>query len=268
MSVEKANSMKKRVAIIPSRYSSSRLPGKPLADICGLPMIVHVCQRAINVPGIDMVVVATDHEEIGAVVNGNGFKAVMTAKDHASGTDRVAEAAGKLGLQDEDIVVNIQGDQPLLETAPLEAMVELLVADEGFHMTTAACPLEMADLDNPNRVKVVLDRGNGAIYFSRSPIPYDRDRVVKDLLSAGRSNRPGFPGYLRHLGLYAFKNAFLRKFVSLEQGMLERIEMLEQLRAIENGYRIGVAVVDNAPVEVDTHEDLEAVRRIVAAKGG
>jgi 3-deoxy-manno-octulosonate cytidylyltransferase (CMP-KDO synthetase) len=216
------------------------------------------------IPEVETVAVATDHQEIFRTVEHAGFTAIMTSADHVSGTDRVAEAAEMLCLDDGDMVVNIQGDQPLLETGPVRAMIEMLASVPDFHMTTAACPLEADDLNNPNRVKVVLDRRGGAIYFSRAPIPFDRDGVTGPV-SSGVVEK-GFPGYLRHLGLYAFRYGFLRTFVSLEQGILERIEMLEQLRAIENGFSIGVAVVANAPVEVDTHDDLEAVRRKISSE--
>lgn len=229
-------------------------------------MILHVCERAKKVPGITSVTVATDHESIMGIVTEAGFSAIMTSPDHPSGTDRIAEAARALELMDNDIVVNIQGDQPLLSPEPVQAMIELLQKNRAFNMTTAACPLAAKDLNNPNRVKVVTDLQGGAIYFSRSPVPFDRDGALLPEKDTQKMVLKNFPGYLRHLGLYAFRNSFLQKFVSLPGGILENIEMLEQLRAIENNYRIGVAVVKTVPDEVDTAEDLERIRSLFKHK--
>lgn len=237
------------VAIIPARFGSSRLPGKPLVDIHGRPMILHVYERACQIPEIDDVVVATDDPRIEECVTATGGRALLTAPEHPSGTDRIAEAARAIQLGDDDVVVNIQGDQPLLAPGPVEAIVERLLREPDVAMTTPACPLELAEVANPNRVKVVVDRKWRALYFSRAPIPYDRDRKMAE---GGN--------YLRHLGLYAYRQAFLQTFVQLPQGRLERIERLEQLRALENGYAIGVVEVPSAPLEVDCPEDLAAVR--------
>ncbi len=237
----------KVIAIIPARYGSSRLPGKPLIQIKGLPMILHVYNRASRLHGIDEVAVATDHQEILKTVTEAGGKAFMTDPNHPSGTDRVAEAASLMELADSDIVINIQGDQPFFKDEMVHAPLELLKSDPGFVMTTPACPMSAEMAEDPNRVKVVLDKNNRALYFSRSIIPYDRDMTVC------QENRP----YLRHLGLYVFRNAFLQKFVALPPSRLERIECLEQLRALENGYSVGVAVVSEAPLDVDTEEDLK-----------
>ena len=244
------------VAVIPARYGSSRLPGKPLAEIGGRPMILWVVERAAAMAVVEEVAVATDSEAIARVVEGAGFPAVMTRPDHPSGTDRIAEAARALGLPPEAVVVNIQGDQPLVEEGPVAGMVELLQAGR-FSMTTCATPLDPAELHDPNRVKVVVDLQGRALYFSRSPIPYDRD---------GRMGELGMV-HLRHLGLYAYRNRFLQRFVELPVGRLEQVEQLEQLRALENGYSIGVALVDHAPPDVDTPEDLHRVARIMAQGG-
>jgi len=243
------------VAIIPARFGSSRLPGKPLADIHGRPMIFHVYQRALNVPGIDQVAVATDDSRIVECIEAAGGKAFMTDPGHPSGTDRIAEAARYLGLSDEDIVVNIQGDQPLLSPQPVLDIVKMLLERPGLAMTTPACPIDAQKSLNPNRVKVVVDREWKALYFSRAPIPYLRDAATE-----------GEQYYLRHLGLYAYRQDFLQTFVSLSPGRLEKIEKLEQLRVLENGYSIGVARVAEAPVEVDTPEDLDAVRSTLASE--
>ena len=242
------------VAIIPARFASTRLPGKPLADICGKPMIVRVAERASMVKGIDRVVVATDSHRILNEVNGYGFHGVITSEQHPSGTDRIYEAARKLELSGDCIIVNIQGDQPLFEPKAVEAMVNLL-KDGRFPMTTVACPMSIEEAQDPNRVKVVLDRFGKAVYFSRSLIPFDRDGLLK-----GKA-RP----YLRHLGLYCYRVDFLKDFVSWPTGTLENIEKLEQLRVLENGGSIGVVVVSDAPPEVDTKEDLEKIRRLFDA---
>lgn len=243
------------VAIIPARFGSSRLPGKPLADIHGRPMIFHVYQRALKVPGIDQVAVATDDSRIKECIESTGGKAFMTDPSHPSGTDRIAEAARYLGLSDEDVVVNIQGDQPLLNPQPVVDIVKMLLERPGLAMTTPACPIDAKKSLNPNRVKVVVDKDWKALYFSRAPIPFLRDADTEGELY-----------YLRHLGLYAYRQDFLQTFVQLPPGRLERIEKLEQLRVLENGYSIGVARVTEAPVEVDTPEDLDAVRSTLAGK--
>lgn len=245
--------MKERVvAIVPARYGSSRLPGKPLAEIAGKPMVVRVLERAAEIGIVEQVVAATDHQGIVETVEAAGFRCVMTDPAHPSGTDRIAEAARVLGLPEEAVVVNIQGDQPLVEPEPVEKMVELLLSG-GFHMTTCATPMPAWEVSNPNRVKVVLGKDGRAIYFSRSPIPFDRDGLME---KRGAS-------YLRHLGLYAYRNGFLQEFVSLPPGELEAVEQLEQLRALENGYTIGVALVESAPPEVDTKDDLETVEEFL-----
>ncbi len=245
----------KVVAIIPARYGSTRLPGKPLAEIGGKPMIVRVYERAVNIPAIERVIVATDDERIASHVQAMGGECLLTHPDHPSGTDRVAEVARRIGMSSGDMVVNIQGDQPLLDPNPVSSVIGMLRSREGLVMATAACPLSIREAKNPNRVKVVMDVSGNALYFSRAPIPFDREGIVTD------TDHDMSP-YLRHLGIYAYRYAFLQKFVSLPPSRLERLEQLEQLRALENGYTIGVVVVDRAPVEVDTKEDLDRVRRI------
>lgn len=238
------------VCIIPARYGSTRLPGKPLADIQGRPMIVHVYERACQIPGMDRVVVATDDERIMACVREAGGEVMITGAEHPSGTDRIAEVARALSLTSEDIVVNVQGDQPMLDPQPVLEIVRRLAAEPDLALTTPACPLDYVEGQNPNRVKVVVDTRWRALYFSRAPIPYIRDGVDS---TAGHV-------HLRHLGLYAYRQEFLQTFVRLRPSPLEQIEKLEQLRALENGYAIGVVKVAAAPVEVDTLEDLERIR--------
>lgn len=240
------------VVIIPARYGSSRLPGKPLVDICGAPMVVRVAQRASLIKGASRVVVATDDKRIAKEVEQAGFSYVMTAKSHPSGTDRIAEAVRHLELSPDQVVVNVQGDQPLLDVTAIDRMVELLITKNDFVMTTVACPLDVAAASDPNRVKVVLDEGGRALYFSRSVIPFDRDKRV-----VGHESP-----YLRHLGLYCYRVDFLQKFVNWPEGRLEAIERLEQLRVLEKGLSIGVAIVENAPPEVDTEDDLKRVRKL------
>ncbi len=240
------------VVIIPARYGSSRLPGKPLADICGLPMVVRVAQRASLVQGASLVAVATDDPRISDAVEGMGFPSVLTSSIHPSGTDRIAEAAAILGLSPGDVVINVQGDQPMLDTAAVDKMVKLFLGGERFVMTTVACPMNRRSARDPNRVKVVVGAKKQAIYFSRALIPFDRDGVLRDLESP----------YLRHLGLYCYRVEFLQRYVDWPQGRLESIERLEQLRVLERGLAIGVAVVEKAPPEVDTMADLETVRRL------
>ena len=243
-------------AIIPARLGSSRLPGKPLADICGRPMILRVVERVTRITCLRNAAVATDSREIMECVKGAGYRAVLTAVDHPSGTDRIAEAAMILGLKSRDIVVNVQGDQPLIETDAVEAVVRAFESRKDCSMSTVACPMTMEEAGDPNRVKVVTDFSGRAIFFSRSMIPFDRDGVLQD------KEMP----YLRHLGLYAYRMDFLQKFVKMPVGRLEAIEKLEQLRVIENGFEIAVQVVEEAPIDVDTEKDLEEVRMLFKAQ--
>lgn len=247
--------------VIPARYASTRLPGKPLADIAGRPMIVRVAAAARRAR-TDGVWVATDDERVAAAVRQHGFDAVMTRANHVSGTDRIAEVADQLGWNDEDIVVNVQGDEPLLDPALIEVVAAALRDDADAAMATAAHPLgAAADLFNPNVVKVVCDARGRALYFSRAPIPWDRDRFADS-----RDELPVDLPAQRHIGLYAYRAGFLRRFGQLAVSPLERCESLEQLRALWHGYPIQVVSVDHAPAPgVDTPEDLERVRRLFDA---
>lgn len=244
--------------VIPARYASTRLPGKPLADIAGKPMIVRVAAAARRARS-DGVWVAADDERIIAAVRQHGFEAVMTRVDHASGTDRIAEVAERLQWDDADIVVNVQGDEPLLAPSLVEAVADALRNAPDAAIATAAHPLTAAeDFFNPNVVKVVCDSHGRALYFSRAPIPWDRDwfAVRRDALPAELPAQ-------RHIGLYAYRVSFLRRFGQLAVSPLERCESLEQLRALWHGYPIQVVSVDQAPVPgVDTPEDLERIRRL------
>jgi len=248
--------------IIPARYASTRLPGKPLADIAGKPMVVRVAERAVAA-GAARVVVATDDARIKAAVEAHGIAACLTAADHATGTDRLAEAAQQLGLPDDAIVVNVQGDEPLLLPALIRAVAELLAAHPDAAIATACHPItDVEEAFNPNVVKVVLDGRGYALYFSRATIPWARDAFA-----GGRDAVPeGLPLY-RHYGLYAYRVRFLRVFPTLASAPIERFEALEQLRALWHGFRIVVAVTAGTPAPgVDTPEDLDRVRTLFAAR--
>lgn len=242
-------------AVIPARYGSSRLPGKPLADICGQPMVVRVLERA-QLSGARSVWVATDDTRVRDAVEAVGGQAMMTRPDHASGTDRLAEVAECLGLHDEDIVVNVQGDEPLIDPALIHNVAAMLDAHPDAAVATAAHPLhDAADLFNPNVVKVVCDRQGLALYFSRAPIPWARD----DFATTRDSLPQGLP-VLRHVGLYAYRAGFLRTYSQLAPSPLEQWEALEQLRVLWHGGRIAVSVIADAPpAGVDTAEDLARV---------
>ena len=245
------------LVVIPARHASSRLHAKPLADIAGKPMVVRVAERA-RASGARAVWVATDHQSIYDAVRLHGHQAMLTRADHASGTDRIAEAAQQLGLGDEDIVVNVQGDEPLIEPELIGEVAQALAADREASIATACHPItDPEPLLNPNVVKVVLDRTGHALYFSRAPIPYPRDSFA---LNQG-ALPAGLPSY-RHIGIYAYRMRYLQLYSRLEPAALERFEALEQLRALWHGHRIAVAVTAHAPqAGVDTADDLERVRR-------
>jgi 3-deoxy-manno-octulosonate cytidylyltransferase (CMP-KDO synthetase) len=250
----------KFVVVIPARYASSRFPGKPLADIGGKPMVVRVAERAVK-SGASEVVVATDHKAIVAAVERHGFEAMMTRKDHATGTDRIAEVVMRRGYSPRTIVVNVQGDEPMVPPTLVAAVAKNLAAHAQAQIATACHPLgAAADLTNPNVVKVVLDNAGLALYFSRAPIPYARDAYA-----GGISKIPkGLPVY-RHLGIYAYRASFLRDFKRLKPAAIEQFEALEQLRALAHGYRISVAITRTAPhAGIDTPQDLERVQRLLA----
>ena len=247
--------------LIPARLASIRLPNKPLADIQGAPMVVRVAQRAMQ-SGATRTVVAADSAEITAKCAAFGVQAVLTRADHPSGSDRLAEACQQLGLSDECIVVNVQGDEPLIEPSLIDAVAQLLHERPDCAMSTAAHAIEeLADFLNPNVVKVVLDARQTALYFSRAPIPAARDFAGQAWWSAGSA----LPKPLRHVGIYAYRVGFLRQFPLLPQAPLEQLESLEQLRALWHGHKIAVHLTEHAPGPgVDTPEDLERVRALFA----
>ncbi len=238
------------VALIPARYESTRLPGKPLAEINGKPMIQHVYERTRAIAAVERVLVATDDARIAAVVRGFGGEVAMTKTSHQSGTDRIAEVAASL---DAEIIVNVQGDLPFLQAPVLTVALDLMRADPLLPMATVKTAIHSAaEMANPNVVKVVTDRDDYALYFSRSPLPYWRDGGAADVL-----------GY-KHIGLYVYRRDFLLTFARLTPTPLERAEKLEQLRALECGFRIRVAETNaSLGVEVDTPEDLHRARKVV-----
>jgi len=250
------------VVLIPARLASTRLPRKALADIGGVPMIVRTARRAAA-SHASRVVVAADDDEIVAACGAHGVAALLTAKTHASGSDRIAEAAAALGLGDDEIVVNVQGDEPLIEPALIDACAALLGEHRDCVMSTAAHAIADADeFANPNVVKVVVDGAGRALYFSRAPIPWPRDAGRGD--PAATASPP-----LRHVGLYAYRVGFLRRFPTLAASPLEEVERLEQLRVLWHGERIAVHVSALPPgVGVDTEDDLANARRLVGGAPG
>jgi 3-deoxy-manno-octulosonate cytidylyltransferase (CMP-KDO synthetase) len=249
------------VALIPARLASTRLPRKPLADIAGAPMVVHVALQALR-SGAAQTVVAADSPEIVDACAAHGVQAVLTRDDHASGSDRLAEACDVLSLADDAIVVNVQGDEPLIEPALIADVAALLQRSPQAAMSTAAHPFAQAsEFASPHAVKVVLDGTGHALYFSRAPIPWWRDGYAQGIGALP----PDAP--LRHIGLYAYRVGFLRRFPALPPSPLEQLESLEQLRALWHGHRIAVHVTDHAPGPgVDTPEDLDRVRALLAAR--
>jgi len=245
--------------LVPARLQSTRLPRKPLADLAGVPMIVRVAQRAA-LSGAARVVVAADDAEITAACSAHGVTSVLTRADHATGSDRLAEACEQLGLDGTDLVVNVQGDEPLIDPALVDACAAELVRRPECVMSTAAHPIDAVDeFRNPNVVKVVLDAAGRALYFSRAPIPWWRDGFAN-----GVTALPS-PAPLRHIGLYAYQAGFLRRFPTLAASPLEAVESLEQLRVLWHGERIAVHVTADRPGPgVDTPEDLARVRALLA----
>ena len=247
--------------VIPARYGSSRLPGKPLADVNGLPMIVRVLQRALD-SGADQVVVATDDQRIVDAVVAAGGRAVLTRADHPSGSDRVMEVADALGWPDDVVVVNVQGDEPLIPPAIIAQVADLLLDDPALGVATLCEPItDVALVFDPNAVKVVFGRDGLARYFSRAPIPYARDAFS----GTGATQLPVGGRWFRHIGIYGYRLRSLRQFVALPLGDLEQLESLEQLRLVEHGVAIRVAQAQAlVPGGVDTAADLERVRQVLA----
>jgi 3-deoxy-manno-octulosonate cytidylyltransferase (CMP-KDO synthetase) len=251
---EKSPNTRQAVAILPARLAATRLPDKPLADIAGKPMIQHVYERARQAKTLSDVLVATPDARIAEAVHAFGGRVALTSAAHHTGTDRVAEAAGMLA-PDIDVIVNVQGDEPLLDPRTVDAVAALLLEDPTLVMASLMCPLPGGREADPNVVKVVTDRQGFALYFSRSPLPYRRS-----------AHAPYAPR--QHVGLYAYRRDFLLQFPRLAPTPLEQAESLEQLRALEHGFRIRMAETDRAPESVDTPEDLLRVRRLVEQEQG
>ena len=243
--------------IVPARLASTRLPHKPLADIHGLPMVVRVAQRAA-LSNASQVVVAADSIEIVQACQAHGVHAILTQVDHPSGSDRLAEASALLGLKPHDVVVNVQGDEPLINPELINQVAELLVQRPSASMSTAAHEIhELAEFTNPNVVKVVIDQSQLALYFSRAPIPWWRDGFAKGIQTLPQ------PAPLRHIGIYAYRAGFLQSFPTLQAAPIETGEALEQLRALWHGHKIAVHITPDVPGPgVDTPEDLERVRAL------
>ena len=241
------------VVIIPARYSSQRFPGKIIADLNGKPVIEHVYQRSIQAELVDRVIIATDDRRIYKKVEGFGGQAVMTSADHQSGTDRLAEVASELTA---DFIVNVQGDEPLIRPEMIDQAIKTLKDSKDAEMATLASPISEIVARKSDRVKVVLDKNNLALYFSRSKIPYYRDKNALE------------QNFLQHIGLYVYKRDFLLKYTDLEPTPLEKAESLEQLRALENGYKIKVGITDHHGPGIDRPEDLKEVSKILKDNGG
>lgn len=248
--------------VIPARFASTRLPGKPLLDLGGKPMVVRVAERAMA-SGASEVLVATDHPGVAEAVHAAGYAVCLTRSDHPTGTDRLSEVVVSCGWGDETLIVNVQGDEPLIEPLLIRQTADLLVTS-GADIATVAHPIQSAaDFFNPNVVKVVCAENGDALYFSRAPIPYARDHFACD-----QQTLPQGQPALRHVGLYAYRAGFLKTYPSLAQSRLEQFESLEQLRALAHGYRITVLTVEHAPAAgVDTPEDAERVSKLFDRPG-
>ena len=247
------------VVVIPARYASIRFPGKPLVELNGKPMVVHVVDRARE-SGAAEVVVATDDARIASAVSDHDCLVAMTRDDHATGTDRIAEVVAQRGWDDETIVVNAQGDEPLLPPSMIRTVAETLQQHDGASIATACHPIkDIAEFLDPNAVKVVFDEAGYALYFSRAPIPWPRDAFA-DKQALLPETLPAF----RHIGIYAYRCEFLRKYTTLKTVPMERFESLEQLRAMAHGYRIAVTVSEQAPPPgIDTPDDLDRLRELM-----
>ena len=250
-------------AVVPARYASSRLPGKPLVSLAGKPMIQHVWERVRRAQKVSRVLVATDDERIRRAVTEFGGEAVMTRAEHRSGTERLAEVAASAASSGTEIFVNVQGDEPLIEPAAVDAAVAILLEDSSVEVATLAVPIAtVGDVMDPNVVKVVLDFEGNALYFSRAPIPWIRDTA------SGRAGfgPPAGSTHLKHLGLYVFRRQALLEFPTFPQGELEKLEQLEQLRWLENGYKIRVVETTHDSVSVDVTEDIARVEKLLQAQ--
>ncbi len=252
------------IAIIPARYTSVRLPGKMLLDLAGKPLILHTLDQAAKVQSISRVIVATDDDRIFHLIDKIGGEAVMTSADHKSGSDRIAEVAASLPAT--SIIVNIQGDEAIIAPAAVERAIAAIFEDDTIDIATTSEPIhEIKDVLSPDVVKVACDENGFALYFSRLPIPFPRDAVKRhgSLADALQTDKNLLSLFRKHTGLYVYRREFLLKYTKMPQSNLEKTEMLEQLRALENGARIKVVEVDESSIGVDTAEDFERVRQIL-----
>lgn len=267
MELHGKNPSKNIIAIIPARYASARLPGKMLLDIAGKPLVLHTLGQVGKARNVTRVIVATDDDRIFRVVTESGGEALMTSADHKSGSDRLAEAARD--LPDDAIIVNVQGDEPTISPLTIEIAVDALLGDDNADMSTTRERIRCKeDLFNGNNVKVVTSDVGYALYFSRSPVPFPREAALRyngDLGLAIESEPNLLSLFRKHTGLYVYRRSYLLKFAKMPLSRLERIEMLEQLRALENGAKIRVAEVDDESIGVDTSEDLERARHSIEA---
>lgn len=267
MEQSRRNPQQNVIAVIPARYSSVRLPGKMLREIAGKPLILHTWEQAKKSRTVDRVIVATDDERIFKAVVDAGGEAVMTSPDHRSGSDRIAEVAKK--LPENSMIVNVQGDEPLISPDTIDAAVSALIDDPGANMATTCEPIEsLADLFNGNNVKVVVGDNGYALHFSRSPIPWPREASLRyGGLNEAIENEPELlKSFRKHTGLYVYRREFLLDFTCLPQTKLEKLEMLEQLRALENGAKIRVVNAATKSIGVDTEEDLRLVEECMNAE--
>lgn len=261
------NPIQNVIAIIPARFASTRLPGKLLLDVLGKPLILHTLARAASARSISRVIVATDDERIFKVVTESGAEAVMTSGDHQSGSDRIAEVAA--ALPEGSIIVNVQGDEPLISPETIDRAVGILVDDPGADVSTVCEAIgSPTDVFSPNIVKVVVNANGDALYFSRSPIPFLRDEVNRaGGLAFALKDDPGLIRHFKkHTGLYVYRREFLLKYTKMPQSALERAELLEQLRILENGGRIKIVEVEQSSIGVDTAKDLEHVKQILGGQ--
>jgi 3-deoxy-manno-octulosonate cytidylyltransferase (CMP-KDO synthetase) len=262
------NTQQNVIAVIPARYSSKRLPGKLLCDIAGKPLILHTFDQTSKAARVTRVIVATDDSRIYEVVAGYGAEVVMTANTHESGSDRIAEVAA--GLPPGSLIVNVQGDEPMISPDTIDLAIDAMICNDPPNIVTTSEPInDVAELMNSNVVKVVTDDAGFAIYFSRSPIPYPREASMRyGSLDAALQNEPKLLRLFRkHTGLYVYRREFVIKFSNIKPSKLERIEMLEQLRALENGARIRVVEVSESSIGVDTADDLKKVRLLLNKNG-
>lgn len=252
------------IVVIPSRYGSTRFPGKPLANIEGKPMVVRVAERA-KAAGASNIYIATDDERIQNEVSKNGFNSIMTKRNHETGTDRLAEVADLLNLDNDVIVVNVQGDEPLIDPSLIQAVAKLLASHDDCSISTAAYKIrDASSIWNPSIVKVVTDKNGRALYFSRAPIPWNRSHFKNEIdLPISDRTLPENMHILHHIGIYGYRAGFLRQYPKLSQSHLERLESLEQLRALWHGYKIAVYETEQSPAPgVDQPEDLQTILKL------